>query len=61
MEVNRTARIPGPRVRVRERELVEMAARSRGVHVSEFVRNAAIERARERLSELADEGEGEAA
>lgn len=51
----RTERIPGPRVRVRERELVEMAARSRGQHIAEFVRGVVLPAARKELAGLAEE------
>lgn len=51
----RDARLPPARVRSRERNIVEAAARSRGVHLSEFVRDATLNRARRELSELADE------
>lgn len=55
----RDARLPPARVRSHERRLVEAAARSAGVHLTEFIRDVTIERAREELSSLAHEGEEE--
>lgn len=50
---NRTARITA-RYRERERQLIEAAARATGVHISEYVRDAALARARRGLAELAE-------
>lgn len=47
----RDARLPPARVRDRERRLVEDAARTEGVHLTEFIRDVAIERAREVLDD----------
>lgn len=48
----RTARITA-RYRERERALLEAAARAAGLHLSELVRDATLERARRELARLA--------
>lgn len=55
--VNRTERLPSIRVRPRDRELVEAAAKTAGRHLTEFVRNASLRAARRELSDLAREGQ----
>lgn len=52
---NRTERLPAARIRRRERDLVEAAARARGVHLSELVRDATLREAREELEELTED------
>lgn len=42
---------------MRERELIETAAQACGVHLAEFIRDAAVDRAREELSQLAQSPE----
>lgn len=50
---NRTAKITA-RFRQRERELIEVAARHRGVHLSELVRTATLRAARQELAQSRD-------
>lgn len=50
-----TARLDA-RCRERQRDLVERAARRRGVYLSEFIREAALEEARRELEETEDGG-----
>lgn len=57
---NRNARITA-RFRERERELIEAAARHRGVHLSELVRKASLAAARQELTTASAKNEADEA
>lgn len=52
-DVQRTARIPATRCRPWERDEIEAAARAARVTLAEFIREAAVEKARQTLNPAA--------